>query len=290
MNARVSLLVLATSVAPAFAGCTGDARDVPWEISFSDEALRRRAVVVVADVYEGNCGVLAVPVWRAELVPGRAMPANEPPALSSGSYAFHAVARDVACNEFAAACTTVELPDAPVPVRIVLEPSTAEPGCSSGCLEGRCVDDSCPSGLAECDGDYSTSCEASLSSPASCGGCFLACSGATPLCSLRENRTHVCSDTCASGTMECSGACADLATDVRNCGACGNACPAAAHGVASCEASTCRLACDTGYGDCNMNAADGCETSFLLDNDNCGGCGVRCGAGQRCLGTMCFGA
>ncbi len=284
------MLVLVTLSAPALASCAGDVRDVPWEISFSDESLRRRAVVVVAQVYEGSCRVLSVPVWQTELVPGRATPANEPPALSSGSYAFHAVARDVACNEFAAVCADVELPDAPLPVRTSLEPTTATPGCSSGCLEGRCVDDACPIGLAECDGDDTTSCEASLSSPASCGGCFLACSGATPLCSLRDNRTHVCSDSCASGTTECSGACADLTADARHCGACGNACPAGAHGVATCEASTCRLTCETGFGDCNASAADGCETSVLLDDANCGGCGVRCGAGQRCLGTMCFGA
>lgn len=282
------MLVLAMLVAPAQWGCSGDVRDVPWEITFFDDSLRQRAVVVVAEVYEGDCRVLAVPVWRAELVPGRATPANEPPALASGSYAFHAVARDVACNEFAGACADVELPDAPLPVRTSLEPSTAEPSCSSGCLEGRCVDDACPVGLAECDGDSGTTCEASLSSPTSCGGCFLACSGATPLCSLRENRTHVCSDTCASGTTECSGACADLTTDVRNCGACGNACPTSSRSIATCEASTCRLTCASGYGDCNMSAADGCETSFVLDNENCGGCGVRCGAGQHCLGSMCF--
>jgi hypothetical protein len=53
--------------------------------------------------------------------------------------------------------------------------------------------------------------------------------------------------------------CADLTTDLNNCGACDKAC-ALPNAVAKCAASTCGLvSCTPGFVDCDGNATNGCE-------------------------------
>jgi len=42
----------------------------------------------------------------------------------------------------------------------------------------------------------------------------------------------------------------------------------------------------TGFGNCDGNGANGCETSLATVTD-CGGCGVRCVAGQACVSGAC---
>jgi hypothetical protein len=45
--------------------------------------------------------------------------------------------------------------------------------------------------------------------------------------------------------------------------------------------------CVAGLGDCNMEAADGCESNAQNDPEHCGGCGNPCGIGDGCTGTQC---
>nr|MDQ3037149.1 FG-GAP-like repeat-containing protein [Myxococcota bacterium] len=45
--------------------------------------------------------------------------------------------------------------------------------------------------------------------------------------------------------------------------------------TAFCAASACGIACDEGFGDCNGDPADGCETA-LDTATSCGGCGIVC--------------
>jgi hypothetical protein len=63
------------------------------------------------------------------------------------------------------------------------------------------------------------------------------------------------------------------------------------HATPQCSGGQCTIAsCDTGYGDCNQKAADGCETPTSSDLANCGGCGVVCGsahASPSCMGGVC---
>jgi hypothetical protein len=70
----------------------------------------------------------------------------------------------------------------------------------------------------------------------------------------------------------------NVATSAGNCGACGENCNVKyAHATATCSASVCSAPlCNGGYGDCNLNPADGCESNVTADPSNCGGCGNVC--------------
>lgn len=113
-------------------------------------------------------------------------------------------------------------------------------------------------------------------------------SGAVLMCA-----TSACSApfiTCPASKFPCS---VDTSTDTENCGGCGNVCPsgddvaALLGGRYYCTGGTCRLACDPGFGDCNGDATDGCETSLSCDSDNCGACGKKCAPGEFCHEGEC---
>src|SRR5690349_11244219 len=72
---------------------------------------------------------------------------------------------------------------------------------------------------------------------------------------------------CTPTQTDCTGACADLATDVANCGACGHSC---AEGE-KCEAGACKSPC--------MGTATLCHgvcIDTVSDPGNCGACGHAC--------------
>jgi hypothetical protein len=85
-----------------------------------------------------------------------------------------------------------------------------------------------------------------------------------------------------------------MSTDDNNCGACGNVCPTMQQiGTWTtdlvCVQGSCVLDCSTHplnasgrYGDCDGDPTDGCEADFYSDPQNCGGCGIVCGAGLHC--------
>lgn len=97
--------------------------------------------------------------------------------------------------------------------------------CAAGrtCMAGACVD--CPSGMDRCNGV----CVHLSESTAHCGACGRACSVGVNASSV-QCRSGSCVLTCATGYANCDGMAANgcevtLASDSRNCGACGTACP-----------------------------------------------------------------
>jgi hypothetical protein len=82
---------------------------------------------------------------------------------------------------------------------------------------------------------------------------------------------------------------ADAKNDVNNCGACGNVC-SVANGAPQCSGGTCQIkACNSGFGDCDRNAANGCETNLSSVN-NCGACGNACSSANgisSCTAGLC---
>lgn len=79
----------------------------------------------------------------------------------------------------------------------------------------------------------------------------------------------------------------DLTTDPSNCGRCGNAC-AFPNASARCTAGACALrACLAGWGNCNADDTDGCETGVSSDVANCGRCARACPIGATCGEGIC---
>ncbi len=86
---------------------------------------------------------------------------------------------------------------------------------------------------------------------------------------------------CGDGAQVCGGACATLARDPANCGACGNACKAGQ----VCSAGTCATSCGGGTSLC----AGSC-TVLSSDGANCGACANACKAGEVCSAGKCASA
>lgn len=81
---------------------------------------------------------------------------------------------------------------------------------------------------------------------------------------------------CPKGTVDCGGACVDTRSDARNCGACGQACPAGQ----TCQNGAC--ACPSGTTLCG-----GACINTSSDAANCGGCGITCLASSPCKTATC---
>jgi hypothetical protein len=148
------------------------------------------------------------------------------------------------------------------------------------CLAGSCTY-ACAAGFADCDGDVADGCEIDTrSDTAHCGSCSNACP--IPPNAVATCTRSGCGYTCLAGYSDCNGLAADgcevhSAVDNANCGACGVTCAAGAEQTAACVDGRCDKACVAGWGDCDGNAANGCETD-LTTTTNCGSCGTTCTA------------
>jgi len=85
---------------------------------------------------------------------------------------------------------------------------------------------------------------------------------------------------CNAGWGNCDGnqanGCETSLTTLSNCGACGRTCDLA-NASESCASGTCTLtSCNAGWGNCDGNATNGCETNLLTSTANCGSCGNNC--------------
>jgi hypothetical protein len=157
-------------------------------------------------------------------------------------------------------------------------PAHATPECAGGV----CTILSCDEGWDDCDGLADDGCEADLTSdPANCDACGTICppyTNAEGACAA-----GVCGLACAAGWDDCNGVLddgceTDVASSPATCGACDTPCTIS-HGLPRCDAGVCGVGlCFPGWGDCNDDATDGCETATSSDAANCGTCGNACTA------------
>lgn len=165
------------------------------------------------------------------------------------------------------------------------------PNAIAGCATGACTY-TCEAGFADCDGILANGCEVNTGSSATnCGGCGVSCArpNATGTCAAGR-----CAITCARGFADCdrtpeNGCEVNIASSATaHCGACGRECPVADNASPTCMAGTCGIGCNAGFGNCDGNAANGCETNLRTASSHCGRCGNACPAGQRCyMGIYC---
>ncbi|HWA71689.1 MAG TPA: hypothetical protein VG937_05135 [Polyangiaceae bacterium] len=155
--------------------------------------------------------------------------------------------------------------------------------CASGeCRAGVCSV-VCAAGTAECDDDPSTECETNpKTDPLHCGECGHRCTLAHALSACSAGSCTV--SECVGPFADCDGLAengceTNLSNDPEQCGQCGKVCVALG-GAPLCADGACSIRCDDGYGDCDENAANGCEALLGKDVKNCGKCGVSCEAGN----------
>jgi len=163
---------------------------------------------------------------------------------------------------------------------------------NSWCLEGGKGSNTNDSGVlpteSTCTGRETlcgNTCADLLSDKNHCGVCSRAC-GSLEICVDAR-----CGPACAkSGTTLCGNDCVDMETNMSNCGSCGNECKTFLPNAqgSECAGGKCVVSgCDSGFGDCDQSAVNGCEANLLLDANNCGSCGTKCPTGQICYSRVC---
>jgi hypothetical protein len=163
----------------------------------------------------------------------------------------------------------------------------------------------CPDGLGGCHPcrQYTNVIALTASDAQSCvqsqnGGCTVVNScqscaaGLTDCCGTCKNLNDAqscgsCTNACGSGQVCCSGTCADLKTDPKNCGGCGQLCDAA---WLSCQNGTC--GCASGYTNCGSGfcmpsgstCCDPAKGTYCAQGESC--CSGSCmPSGNVCCGT-----
>ena len=121
-----------------------------------------------------------------------------------------------------------------------------------------------------CDG-LDNDCNGVVDNGATCTGGRQCVSGQ---CACPANQ-HVCADVCVSNSS------------TQTCGASCSPCPARTNATATCNGTACGFTCNSGFGNCDGNAANGCETNLNTTDNHCGACGSACSASQACVSGSC---
>ncbi len=151
----------------------------------------------------------------------------------------------------------------------------AEEICAgSVCVAGCTAERPCPEGLTCCAGG----CVDSTTNVDHCGACGKKCvvANGSPACATGKCAIASCKTPFENCDGDIANGCESDTTSSRDhCGACGKQC-APANATGGCAFGVCKVSsCTSGFGDCNGNAADGCEVDLARDPNNCGSCGNK---------------
>ena len=170
-----------------------------------------------------------------------------------------------------------------------------------GCAGGVCGAPKCRGSSGDCNNDLgdpecnTDGCEVEDINfdPNNCGGCGIKCdTEAGEKCINGKNGAYCAVQCVGKGMTFCPLlGCRDFLNDSTACGSCTNVCPEAGpNQLRACRKGLCELDCLPGFGDCNGDPSDGCETNLLAHPGNCGTCGNACdlNAGQPCIHGKCL--
>lgn len=167
---------------------------------------------------------------------------------------------------------------------------------TASCIDGACTVSSCASSdRGDCNKNASDGCEADLSTTLNCGTCGNECKAPPHANTAVCNRGQCDYDKCVSGWADCNKNVSDgcdvnvLGNDQNNCGDCNNRCDVS-HATPSCNRGKCSIeSCDDGFGDCDKNPANGCETPLntTLNCGKCGACPTRSNTKVTCEDGAC---
>ena len=157
------------------------------------------------------------------------------------------------------------------------------PNAKAVCELGQCkLQLVCNTGFADCNKKIDDGCEVNVFGDVnSCGQCGTVC----PTIAHGKGGCSMGACTvasCDSGFADCNkslfdGCESELSKDGDNCSMCGQKCVTPSNGDPACVAGKCTIAaCAQGFGDCDKNPANGCETDVSKDPKNCGVCGSAC--------------
>lgn len=154
----------------------------------------------------------------------------------------------------------------------------------------------CDDGYLDCNEDAADGCEVHADfDTENCGACGLSCAELPNIATASGCAGGSCQFTCLDGFGDCdpapgTGCETDLRTSVEHCGACQNDCRELPEVEdATCADRACEItACAEGYGNCDGDVENGCETETRSDPEHCGTCGnacpILCGKGE-CVGS-----
>ncbi|MEO8905087.1 MAG: hypothetical protein ABI488_21750 [Polyangiaceae bacterium] len=154
------------------------------------------------------------------------------------------------------------------------------------CIGNVCQDASCTDGV-QSGSETAVDCGGGACSPCASGeNCLAARDCVSGVCLTGACAQPSCADMILNGDesdMDCGGACSACLP--------GQRCklPTDCAGGA-CTQGTCSLTCLDGKGNCDGDAANGCETNLKTDTDHCNACDTPCAlmhATARCTGGAC---
>jgi hypothetical protein len=157
--------------------------------------------------------------------------------------------------------------------------------CAPGCDATR----ACPNGRTCCGGG----CVDTATSASHCGACGALCTTANgaPACAASVCGVGRCNEPFGDCDRDPSTGCeTNTRTAVNHCGSCGLACPARANAAVTCIDAACGFTCSPGFGDCDGDPGNGCETDLTTTLSRCGRCDNACsftGGVGACAGGVC---
>lgn len=148
---------------------------------------------------------------------------------------------------------------------------------STTCNAGVCGF-ACDKGWFDCLQATNDGCE-TPENAINCGRCGVACDSKpnTDITCANGN----CQYKCKEGFGDCNhnmlldGFETDLSKTKEHCGTCDQGCTNQ-HGETECKGSKCEPKCDSGWGNCDENLFNGCETNTMDTTAHCGGCKKEC--------------